>query len=212
MDARTPSKVGAVAAFSAFAVLLTATFFTPAEIGGQGGDIIETIAGSFPHRTLALEADLPGPPAAAADRSGNIYISTFEGSTVLKLTPSGQVIPFAGNGLFGFGGDGGPATSATLASPDGVVVNSAGDVFICDPFNNRIRRVDARTAIITTVAGNGSAVFSGDGGPAIGAQYRRKEPLHHHGGAVRRAGHEHTFDAHAAAQHFRRCDAHIEGC
>ena len=75
----------------------------------------------------------------------------------------------AGNGAWGFGGDGGPATSASLNSPLGVAVDAAGNVFIADTNNQRIRRVEAATGTITTVAGDGNRGFGGDGGPATSA-------------------------------------------
>jgi len=76
----------------------------------------------------------------------------------------------AGNGTGGFSGDGGPATAAKLAGPGGVAVDAAGNLFIVDSGNSRIRRVDAATQVITTVAGNGTYGFSGDGGPATAAE------------------------------------------
>lgn len=75
----------------------------------------------------------------------------------------------AGNGGYGFSGDGGPATSASLSSVSGVAIDSAGNVFIVDRSNQRVRRVDAATGIITTIAGNGTSGFSGDGGDAASA-------------------------------------------
>src|SRR5438093_4126165 len=77
----------------------------------------------------------------------------------------------AGVGRLGFGGDGGPATAAELYSPVGVALDGAGNVFIADPPNERIRRVDAGTGTITTVAGTGTSEdFGGDGRPATAAQ------------------------------------------
>jgi len=170
MDPKAQRKFGAFLGLGVLAILLTAVFVTQAE-NDKERDIIDTIAGSFPHRTLASRADLPGPPSAVADGSGNIYIATFFGQTVLKVTRSGHVIPFAGKGIWGFSGDGGPATDATMALPIGVALDKLGDVFIADVGNNRIRRVDAKSGIITTVAGNGSVGFSGDGGPATSASF-----------------------------------------
>jgi sugar lactone lactonase YvrE len=76
---------------------------------------------------------------------------------------------FAGNGTQGYSGDGGSATGAALDTPGGLAFDSDGNLFIADSGNNRIRRVDKTTGIITTVAGNGSPVYSGDGGPATDA-------------------------------------------
>jgi streptogramin lyase len=86
---------------------------------------------------------------------------------------TGIITTVAGNGVQGFSGDGGPATSASLRSPEGVAVDGSGNVFIADTGNQRIRRVDAATGIITTVAGNGVQGFSGDGGPATSASLSR---------------------------------------
>src|SRR5205823_3975043 len=94
--------------------------------------------------------------------SGNGRIRRVEAST-------GIITTVAGNGNFEFSGDGGPAISAGLDFSQGVAVDGAGNIFIADSSNSCIRRVEASTGIITTVAGNGSFEFSGDGGPAISA-------------------------------------------
>ena len=90
---------------------------------------------------------------------------------------TGVITTVAGNGNFDFGGDGGPATSASLDSPEGVAVDSTGDVFISDSFNSRVRRVDAVTGAITTYAGNGTPGVSGDGGLATSASLEQPEGL-----------------------------------
>ena len=79
----------------------------------------------------------------------------------------------AGSGTFGFGGDGGPATAAQLYTPSGAALDGAGNLYIADTGNNRIRKVDADTGVISTVAGDGTPGFGGDGGPAVSAQLRR---------------------------------------
>lgn len=79
------------------------------------------------------------------------------------------IITVAGNGEEGFSGDDGPATEARLHGPMGIAVDDSGNIFIADSQNHRIRRVDAKTRIMTTIAGNGKAGFSGDGGKAIEA-------------------------------------------
>jgi len=102
------------------------------------------------------------PSGIAVDNAGNLYVSARKQNRVLKVSPSwwrrihaGAVTIAAGTGDLGFGGDGGPSENATLASPTGLAVDSAGNLFIADTGNNRIRRVDAETHAITTVAGNG---------------------------------------------------------
>src|SRR5438477_196419 len=86
-----------------------------------------------------------------------------------KTTDGPVISTVAGNGTEGFSGDGGPATSAKL-DPDGIAVDSAGNLYIVDTNNDRIRKVTALTGAISTVAGNGTRGFSGDGGPAIKAE------------------------------------------
>jgi sugar lactone lactonase YvrE len=106
----------------------------------------------------------------AADARGDIFIEDFQNARIRRVDAfNGIIMTVAGNGSFGFSGDGGPATSAALNGPEGVGVDPAGNVFIPDSGNSRIRRVDARTGIIATVAGNGNFGFSGDGGPATSA-------------------------------------------
>ena len=76
----------------------------------------------------------------------------------------------AGNGTAGYSGDNGPATAAELYRPAGIAVDAAGDLFIADTGNNVIREVNAATSMITTIAGDGTAGYSGDGGPATAAE------------------------------------------
>lgn len=107
----------------------------------------------------------------AVDSVGNIF--TVGGTVVIKVSPGGTVTTVAGSSSLnagGFSGDGGPATSALLGyNLSGVAVDKAGNLFIADPFNLRVRRISPG-GIITTVAGNGFNSFSGDGGPANLAQ------------------------------------------
>lgn len=105
-----------------------------------------------------------------AGRPGEILVADHCGNRILRMDRStGAVTTFAGTGTSGFSGDGGPATSAMLSSPTGVSVDGAGNVYIAEVGNRRIRRVDAVTGIITTVAGNGSSGSGGDGGAATNA-------------------------------------------
>ncbi|MGD0498864.1 MAG: hypothetical protein ABSC23_10565 [Bryobacteraceae bacterium] len=110
----------------------------------------------------AVKAQLSGPQAVAVDAAGNLYIGDTNNNRV-RLVTGGAISTFAGNGAGGSAGDLGPATAAQLANPVGLAVDAAGSVYVSDG-SARIRRIAG--GVITTVAGNGSRGFSGDGGPA----------------------------------------------
>lgn len=130
---------------------------------------IQTMAGGgFPDAIPATSASLGQVDAVAVDAAGNIYIANSTYSVVTVVDTSGNLTRLAGTGKTGFSGDNGPAASAQLATARGVAVDSSGNVFIADTFNHRIRKVSNGT--ITTVAGNGTAGYSGDGGQATSAQ------------------------------------------
>jgi uncharacterized protein (TIGR03437 family) len=140
-----------------------------APLSGQG--IISTVAGS-PGCTGAGEG---GPAIStclsalgmlAIDKQGNLYF--WMGSSIQKVNTAGIISTGAG-GKYGYSGDGGPATSAALGGLqpyNGVAIDPAGNLYISDDYNQAIRMVSAATGIITTIAGNGSPGFAGDGGPA----------------------------------------------
>ncbi|HEY1551933.1 MAG TPA: SMP-30/gluconolactonase/LRE family protein [Kofleriaceae bacterium] len=117
----------------------------------------------------AIDAELATPDGVAVDSAGNIYIADTSNERIRRVDPSGMIETVAGNGVNGLGGDGGPATDAALAAPQRIAVDSAGDLYIADQGNNRVRRVDA-SGVITTFAGTGVRGFSGDGGPAGSAE------------------------------------------
>jgi sugar lactone lactonase YvrE len=104
----------------------------------------------------------------AVDSGGNIFISRHDHNMINRIDKKGRMTRFAGSGSSGFSGDGGPATEALLKTPAGLAIDKKGNVFIADRENHRIRKVDSRGKI-TTFAGNGTAAFSGDGGPATSA-------------------------------------------
>ncbi len=109
----------------------------------------------------------------ATDSAGNLYVSDSDLNgihRVLKVTPAGLVTPFAGTGSRGYSGDNGPAISAQLNQPNGLAVDSAGNVYIADTANERIRKVDTN-GIITTIAGNGKNDYPGDGRAATSASF-----------------------------------------
>ena len=101
----------------------------------------------------------------AVDSAGNLYIADTGNSRIRKVSvANGTITTVAGNGTSGFTGDGSSATSAELNRPVGVAVDSAGNLYIADTGNNRIRKVS--NGVITTIAGSGAQGYSGDGGPA----------------------------------------------
>ncbi len=116
---------------------------------------------------------IESPRSVAVDKEGNLYIADQTQHRVLRLDRSGRLSVAAGTGKEGFGGDGGPATRASLFHPSGLAVDAAGNLFIADMRNHRIRRVDAKTGTISTVAGNGRQGFIGDSGPADQASLSR---------------------------------------
>jgi len=132
------------------------------------GGTVSTIAGGgsnpFNENILATTTALLAPAGVAVDSGGNLYIAASAAQKVFKVTPDGRIHSFAGFGSVGSSGDNGPATSAALNSPLDVAVDGAGNVYIADSQNNRVRMVTS-TGTITTVAGNGSS-NDVDGGPA----------------------------------------------
>jgi sugar lactone lactonase YvrE len=108
------------------------------------------------------------------DATGNLYIADTYNHRIRRVDrTTGIITTIAGTGSKGFSGDGGPATNARLRYPFNVYVDSQGNIYIVDTLNYRIRKVDAATQIITTVVGDGSAKFRGDGGLAINASIRK---------------------------------------
>lgn len=153
--------------------LLTGLVFGSA-LAAQTG-IITTVAGTGVAGTggvggPAVNAQLYTPVGMALDTAGNLIIADCGNNRVVRIDAATGVLTLvAGNGAASFSGDGGPATQASLNAPSGVALDAAGNLYISDSASNRIRRVDAQTGIITTVAGTGTAAWSGDGGPATNA-------------------------------------------
>jgi sugar lactone lactonase YvrE len=115
-------------------------------------------------------AQLNAPSSVAVDAAGNLYIADTSNHRVRRVSlGSGTITTFAGTGEAAFGGDNGPATAARLNRPRDLTFDAVGNLYIADEGNGRVRRVDARTGAITTVAGNGTAGFAGDDGAATAA-------------------------------------------
>ena len=143
------------------AVAATGTISTVAGNGtaGYSGDSELAINAQIASAGLYCTTSL------AVDAGGNLYIADHDNNRVRKVTADGIITTVAGTGAPGFSGDGGPAVNAQLNRPAGVAVDAAGNLYIADAWNYRVRKVAADGAI-TTVAGNGTQGFSGDGGPA----------------------------------------------
>jgi uncharacterized protein (TIGR03437 family) len=149
-----------------------AVFFLPV-LGLAQSFTISTFAGgggNFPCAGLPKQAVFASPTSVATDASGNVYIADTQNYQVCEVTVSnGNIVTFAGNGGYGYSGDGGQAVNATMGEPNGVAVDSAGNVYISDESNNVVRKV-APGGTITTFAGNGTAGYSGDNGQAAAAE------------------------------------------
>jgi len=139
---------------------------------GAKAQIITTIVGGG--TTLgdggpAVDCELNLPYGIALDNSGNLYIADRGHNIIRKVDAAGIITTIAGTGASGYSGDGGPATAATMQTPNAVATDNAGNVYFSDRFNNCVRKIDA-AGIITTIAGDGTQGYFGDGGPATNAK------------------------------------------
>ncbi len=158
-------------AAAALAALLCSTFSTLAYAQPPA---IETVAGTGTSGFsgdggAATSAEINSPNGVTLDSAGNLYIGDASNHRIRKVDASGNISTVAGTGSGGFGGDGGAASAAQLNSPAELAVDSAGNLYIADYNNHRIRKIDA-SGDISTVAGTGTAGFSGDGGAATSAE------------------------------------------
>jgi len=142
---------------------------------GRIGTLIGEVSGGYiADGVPAVDALLNFPSRVARDASGNFYLADTENNRIRKIDiETGIIETIAGIGEADHGGDGGLATAAAINMPAGVHVDGAGNVLIADTGNNRIRRIDAISGTISTLAGTGAAGFSGDGGYATAAQLRK---------------------------------------
>ena len=140
--------------------------------------IISTIAGNGLSAYTgdggdATAAQINSPYGICTDHTGNVYFADCNNSCIRMISTTGIINKVAGSGTGGFSGDGGVATNAQLSQPTDVTVDAAGNIYIADFGNNCVRKVDASTGRIGTIAGTGTAAFSGDGGPASIAELQK---------------------------------------
>jgi sugar lactone lactonase YvrE len=135
-------------------------------------NVISTVAGSGQKGYSgdggpATRATLNEPYGVLPDRDGNLYIVDRLNAVIRRVDrKTGVMSTYAGTGKKGYSGDGGPAAQAQMQQPNALDFDPAGNLYIADVTDNRIRRVDAKTGVITTAAGTGRREFTGDGGPA----------------------------------------------
>jgi WD40 repeat protein len=125
----------------------------------------------------AADARFSMPKAVDLDAAGNVYIVDMKNQRIRVLTPEFTIATIAGNGTKGFAGDGAAAADANFSFPTGaqpepggaIALGPDGNLFVADTENHRIRKIDLATGLVSTIAGNGTAGFGGDGGPAVDA-------------------------------------------
>ena len=124
----------------------------------------------------ATAADFDSPYCVVLDTAGNKYIADYSNFVIRKVKPNDTVRTFAGTGVDGYSGDGGAALHAKFAHITGLAVDHLGNVYVADDVNHSIRKINA-SGVVTTIAGNGVAGYTGDGGPASGAQINTPEDV-----------------------------------
>jgi sugar lactone lactonase YvrE len=142
------------------------------------GPTISTLVGTgVPGSPKEGAANIDTPFGVVRGPDGAVWFTEYEGQRISRVDRDGTLHTFAGTGQTGYSGDGGPAAKATFNLPHELRFDQAGNLFITDMKNHVIRRVDARTRVITTFAGTGTAGFSGDGGPAARAKLNQPHSL-----------------------------------
>ena len=158
-------------------IILMMTLVCPA-IGGTGEEpaqagrlLLVAGGGTGGDGSPADRAELISPFGVGFDAEGTLYFVEMTNNRLRKIGPDGLVTTIAGTGRKGDGGDDGPAAKAELNGPHSLAVTRNGDVFVADTWNNRVRKIDARSGRIATIVGTGRKGFSGDGGPAAQAEF-----------------------------------------
>lgn len=143
---------------------------------------IETIAGTGKQGFSgdggpATKAELDNPFGIVRGPDGAHYYCEYTGQRIRRIAKDGVITTIAGTGAVGFTGDGGPALKGTFSKPHELRFDAAGDLFIVDMVNHAIRKIDMKSGVLTTIAGTGQPGYSGDGGPAVKAQFKQPHSI-----------------------------------
>jgi sugar lactone lactonase YvrE len=171
-ESRLTWRIGAVLATIAAAAAVAVALHEPGAEAASAGVLpptIATVAGSVCSPAVGTQFGLE-PTGVLADNHGGFYVADNVRSVVCNVNAAGVTRVIAGSGATRYWGDGGPATHGALYSPSGLAVDARGNLFIADRWNQRVRKVDYATGVITTFAGNGEVGTLGDGGPATDAE------------------------------------------
>jgi DNA-binding beta-propeller fold protein YncE len=142
---------------------------TPA--AGRGKVVLVAGGGKEPDGAPAVQGELRTPFGVDFDRAGNLFLVELDGNRVRKVDGKGILTTIAGTGQKGNGGDGGPALQAQFNGMHNLAMGLDGDLYLADTWNNRIRKIDLRMGIISSVAGTGAKGYDGDGGSAVKARF-----------------------------------------
>lgn len=158
------------------------TFFLTVAAGLAADWIVEPVAGTGARGFSgdggpAHGAKLDNPFGVVRGPDGALWFCEYTGQRIRRIGPDGVITTIAGTGGKGFGGDGGPARLATFNLPHEIRFDRAGDLHVVDMANHAVRRIDSRTGVITTIAGDGQPGYSGDGGPARAARFRQPHSI-----------------------------------